>query len=230
MADGKKSFLLYCDLIHTVGKLPNEEAGVLFKHILNYVNDKNPETNNLLVEVAFEPIKQQLKRDLLRWSDEQEKRKEQGSLGNLKRWHTDLFKRYEDGMISLKDAWVIAHDRNKSLPDSPQSGGDNSDSGGIPKVAVNVNDTVNVTVNDNVKNNIEERKINFASKIKDDFLESYSPTVLFDFIDYWTEYGEQDKKMRFEKEKSFSAERRLRKWNQNNFNGVKKDKPYVMPI
>ena len=42
MAQDKKSFLLYCDLIHTIDKLPNEKAGELFKIILQYVNDKNP--------------------------------------------------------------------------------------------------------------------------------------------------------------------------------------------
>ena len=44
MAENKKSFILYCDLIHTIEKMPNEKAGELFKHILMYVNDKNPET------------------------------------------------------------------------------------------------------------------------------------------------------------------------------------------
>jgi hypothetical protein len=43
MAKNKKSFVLYCDLIHTIEKLSNEQAGELFKHILRYVNDKDPE-------------------------------------------------------------------------------------------------------------------------------------------------------------------------------------------
>jgi len=67
MAQGKKSFILYADLIHTVKKLPTEQAGKLLLHILEYVNDLNPETDDLMVEIAFEPIKQQLKRDLKGW-------------------------------------------------------------------------------------------------------------------------------------------------------------------
>jgi len=67
MADNKKSFLLYCDLIHTVQKLSDEQAGKLFKHVLEYVNDLNPETEDLLTEVCFEPIKQNLKRDLRKY-------------------------------------------------------------------------------------------------------------------------------------------------------------------
>ena len=67
MATGKKSFLLYCDIIHTVEQLTDVEAGDLFKHILRYVNDKNPEATNTITRIAFEPIKQSLKRDLDRF-------------------------------------------------------------------------------------------------------------------------------------------------------------------
>ena len=64
MAENKKSVLIYCDLIHTVEHLPDELAGKLFKHILEYVNDRDPQTDDVLLKIAFEPIKQQLKRDL----------------------------------------------------------------------------------------------------------------------------------------------------------------------
>ena len=63
MAENKKSFLLYSDLSLTVNKLPDEIAGKLFKIILDYVNDKYPLIDDLLLEVAFEPIKQLLNRD-----------------------------------------------------------------------------------------------------------------------------------------------------------------------
>lgn len=69
MAKDKKSFLLYADLIHTVDKLPNDKAGELFKHILNYVNDKDPISDDLIINISFEPIKQQLKRDLLKYDN-----------------------------------------------------------------------------------------------------------------------------------------------------------------
>ena len=69
MAEDKKSFLLYVDLIHTVKKLPKEKIGDLFLTILEYVNDMNPTVDDILVEIAFEPIKQQLKRDLRQWEE-----------------------------------------------------------------------------------------------------------------------------------------------------------------
>lgn len=83
MAKDKKSFLLYCDIIHTVKKLSDEQAGILLKHILLYVNDENPTIDNLVIELVFEPIKQQLKRDLKRYEGTCEKNKE----NILKRWN-----------------------------------------------------------------------------------------------------------------------------------------------
>ena len=86
MAKDKKSFILYSDIIHTVEKLTDSDAGQLLKHLLRYVNDQNPITDNTLVEIAFEPIKQQLKRDLVKFEDVKVKRSEAGKAGATKRW------------------------------------------------------------------------------------------------------------------------------------------------
>jgi hypothetical protein len=69
MAENKKSFLLYVDIIHTIEQLTDDEAGKLLKHILRYVNDLNPDAPDRLTQITFEPIKQQLKRDLLKWTE-----------------------------------------------------------------------------------------------------------------------------------------------------------------
>ena len=86
MAKDKKSFIIYCDVIHTVEKLSDEQAGALFKHLLRYVNDQNPSADQF-IEVVFEPIKQQLKRDLVKFEDTKQKRSEAGKAGANKRWH-----------------------------------------------------------------------------------------------------------------------------------------------
>jgi hypothetical protein len=80
MAEHKKSFILYADLIHTVKKMPPDQAGKLFMTILEYVNDMNPvlPETDLLVDLVFEPIKQQLKRDLTAWDEVREKRSDAG--------------------------------------------------------------------------------------------------------------------------------------------------------
>lgn len=74
MAKDKKSFILYADLIHVVKKLVEQDrknktnhAGELFLHVLEYVNDKDPVPVDFIVDMAFEPIKAQLKRDLSKY-------------------------------------------------------------------------------------------------------------------------------------------------------------------
>ena len=76
--ENKKSFILYADLIHTVKQLPNDKAGLLFKHILSYVNDLEPATKDIIVKIAFEPIKQQLKRDLKKYESKKKQWSEAG--------------------------------------------------------------------------------------------------------------------------------------------------------
>ena len=81
MAKDKKSFLLYCDQQGVFNKLPDEIAGRLIKHIFAYVNDENPPCDDLLLSIAFEPIKTQLKRDLRKYEVYIEKQKENGAKG-----------------------------------------------------------------------------------------------------------------------------------------------------
>jgi hypothetical protein len=78
MAENKKSFVLYTDTFGLIKHLPDDVAGRLLKHIYAYVNDENPITDELLVNVAFEPIKAQLKRDLVKWEKQSEQRKQAG--------------------------------------------------------------------------------------------------------------------------------------------------------
>ena len=124
MATDKKSFLLYCDLIHTVSKMPNDKAGELFKHILDYVNDHGPETDDLIIQLTFEPIKQQLKRDLKKWESIADRNKINGSKGGRPKNPTEPKK-------------PIGLFGNPTEPKKP--------------VSVNVNVTDTVTDNVNVK-------------------------------------------------------------------------------
>ena len=78
MATDKKSFILYCDQKGVWDKLDNEQAGKLIKHIISYVNDDNPEEPDFITGLAFEPIKQHLKRDLKRWETQQDQRSKAG--------------------------------------------------------------------------------------------------------------------------------------------------------
>ncbi|MDQ5928813.1 MAG: hypothetical protein QG594_591 [Bacteroidota bacterium] len=82
MAEGKKGFVLYADQKSIFDDLTNEEAGILIKHIFSYVNDENPTLEDRLIDMAFKPIKAQLKRDLVKYQSIKEK----NSLNARKRW------------------------------------------------------------------------------------------------------------------------------------------------
>jgi hypothetical protein len=76
MAENKKSFTAYCDWNETFNSLPDDKAGQLIKHIFAYVNDENPETDDLLINAVFANIKATLKRDLIKWKEKSEKNKQ----------------------------------------------------------------------------------------------------------------------------------------------------------
>jgi hypothetical protein len=169
MAENKKSFILYCDLIHTIEKMPSDKAGELFKHILEYVNDMNPETDDLIIQLTFEPIKQQLKRDLKKFEETKKDKSIGGRMGNLKRWNPDLFDKVVIKELTLEQAETIAQTRIASHTDNIQSHS-------IAKIAVN--DNVNVNVNDTV--NVNENK----KRVK-----AFSPPTLLEVQNYFFENG-----------------------------------------
>jgi hypothetical protein len=85
MAKDKRAVIIYTDLIYTVDEMTDSEAGQFFKHFLAYVNDRNPVAPNRLIKLAFEPIRQQLKRDLAKYERTIEKRKQAGKASAEKR-------------------------------------------------------------------------------------------------------------------------------------------------
>jgi hypothetical protein len=88
MAENKKSFILYTDLLSVVKKLVEKDrinktnyAGELFLTILLYVNDKDPIPIDFIVEMAFEPIRLSLKRDLTKYETYKDKQVANGKKG-----------------------------------------------------------------------------------------------------------------------------------------------------
>ena len=76
-----------------------------------------------------------------------------------------------------------------------------------------VSDSVSVSVSDNVIN-IEERKQKFALTLKS-FVEKYGRDFIKDFYLYWSEPTLDNKKLKYELEKTWSLERRLSTWESN---------------
>jgi len=191
MANGKKSFVLYCDLIHTLEHLTDEQAGKLFKHVAQYVNDKDPETNDAIVKIAFEPIKQQLKRDLSRWEGYIEKQSLNGKKGGRPKTQAKAKK-------------------PKPLLENPTKA----------KKADSV--TVSVSVSDSVIK--EDSGAAFAKREEEfyqrlvPFVGEYPKQMVRDFFDFWSEWDDKKKFMRWEINKKkggvFDVARRLATWKR----------------
>ena len=80
MAKDKKRFILYMDQRGIFDKLSNEQAGKLIKHIFSYCADENPE-EEFIIDIAFESIKQTLKRDLKKYNVFVDKQRINGAKG-----------------------------------------------------------------------------------------------------------------------------------------------------
>lgn len=122
----KKSFVLYNDILHTVKILPDAEAGRLFKHILKYVNDESTKTDDLLLNIAFAPIKLQIIKNQERWLERKNQLSKAGKISAQKR-----------NQNSTKSTSVNAVQQTSTKP----TVNDN----------VIVNDNDNVIVNDNYR-------------------------------------------------------------------------------
>jgi hypothetical protein len=198
MAENKKSFLVYADLVNVVRKMKKEDAGELFLHMLEYVNDTNPATENPIVDLTFEPIKQQMKRDLKKWEKQQEQRVEAGKKS-----------------AETRKAALNEFQRPSTTVERPFNENEQAST-----VTVNVTDTVTGNVNETVnkkKDDIDVRKLKFAETLKP-FLEIYGKDLCNDFYKYWTEPNKSNTKFRAELEKTWDVERRLETWARNDKN------------
>lgn len=161
MAENKKGFLLYANYIGTFKQLPDDVAGRLIKHIFSYVNDENPVTDELIINVVFESIKNRLKDDLEKYILSKHDKSLSGRIGNLKRWHKDLYDEFAADRLSLQDAEIMAQNRKLSRCDDLQSQP-------IAEIAVKDNVSDKVIVNEKEKLKILNNFLLSEIKISDD--------------------------------------------------------------
>ena len=195
MAENKKSIIVYADWIEQFEYLTDEEAGKLIKHFFRYVNDQKPIAPDRLTEMSFIPIKQSLKRDLIKWENTLEGRSRAGK---------------------------ASAEAKKALKEAQQNSTNSTSVDFVQHTSTNSTDSVNVSVSvsDNVNkeiNNIDSRKLKFAHTLKP-FLNLYDKEVIRNFYEYWTEPNKSNTKYRQELQKTWSTERRLKTWTENNFN------------
>ena len=131
MAQGKKSFILYLDQRGIFDKLTDEQAGRLIKHIYAYCADENPGCD-FVTDLAFESIKQALKRDLKKFESIKEKRSKAGKKSAEKRAQQNTTKSTHVESVEQKSTNPTVND-NENV-----------------NVNVNVNDSLNKEYSQNV--------------------------------------------------------------------------------
>lgn len=160
-----KSFILHLDSLEILNKLSDEQAGKIFKSIYQY--QKTGEVNELdfALDLVLSPFLNQFKRDKLKWDEEVKKSSDKGKIGNLKRWHKEIYKRFKKGELTLDQALIIAT-RSLAIVDDPL---------GLPPIPKSLN-SKNESKNENDnKNKNEKSEIiipNFIDQILfDEFLQ-----------------------------------------------------------
>jgi len=74
----KKSFIAYNNWQNTFDQLTDEEAGKLVRHIFAYVNGNIEQSEDKITRVAFSQIKDSIDRDLEKWEQQLEQRRDAG--------------------------------------------------------------------------------------------------------------------------------------------------------
>lgn len=133
MAENKNSFVFYTNWEDTFRALPKDKGYDLLIHMLDYVNDRDPQTDDILVNAVFQQLKNTLKRDLKGYEEKKIEKSHSGRLGNLKRYHPDLYKKVSTDKLTLEAAEKVAISRKLSQSEKA-----------VAKLAVS--DSVNVSV------------------------------------------------------------------------------------
>lgn len=142
MAQGKKSFIAYSDWDGMFQALPDEIAGKLIKHIFSYVNDRNPQSEDYIINALFEQVKSTLKRDLKKWEEQREQRSLAGK------------KSAEIRSTKFNDRSTVANETERN-----------------PTVNVNDNVTVNVINTDDTHSVFADRLLNPESELDKEAIE-----------------------------------------------------------
>lgn len=154
MARGKNIVLVYKDWEEKFESLEDDEAGRLIKHFFRYINDRNPTPPDRITKLMFIDIENTLKRDLKKWDEGSEVRRE---------------KARKAGLASANSRKLKSTQINSQVKNTTQS---------TVTDRVRVNDTVNVSVNEIVR----EEKTKKGNNDVDEILTSPSSSNVTSII------------------------------------------------
>lgn len=197
----KKSFILYNDSLLVVDELTIEQKALLFQAIVDYNLGREVKLEGLM-KAIFIPFKNQFERDTQAYDAEVKRSSEKGKLGNLKRWHQDLYDKVIENHLTLDEAILISKQRETSPPDETTSPPDENNQDTIPKsldnVTVTVKDTVTVKEKDiDIEDNTPillktylanaNRDLLYVSK----FIREHKPDFLEPYVECWNMFADK---------------------------------------
>ena len=167
-------------------------AGKFIKALYHFQRTGNLTEMDLALEMAITPFINQFARDKEKYDKIVERNRINGLKGGRSKSHSKPVE-------PKKPSGLIGNPKNPNKADNDSDSDSDSDS-----------------KSKNTTKSIIERKTCFASSLSEVCLKK---NVLDfhkkEFFNYWSEHGEKDKKMRFEKEKSFDIALRVDRWLKN---------------
>lgn len=106
------------DSLTVVKELSIEQKAELFQAIIDYQNGDEIILTGLM-KVVFIPFKNQFIRDDEKYYNEVKASSDKGKLGNLKRWHNDLYLKVIENQLDIDEAINIAKHRPPIVSDEP---------------------------------------------------------------------------------------------------------------
>jgi hypothetical protein len=144
----RKSFILHQDSLEILNELTDDQAGKLFKAIFSYQKTGSFGNVDQFIKIILTPFISQFKRD----NESHENSIIQGKLGNLKKYHIEIYQKVINQEITLEDGEKLAYPEKliklglHRPPITPDQMG-----------SLNVNVSVNASVNKNANRNISKK-------------------------------------------------------------------------
>tara|TARA_R110002126_G_scaffold67176_1_gene170472 strand:- start:7195 stop:7911 length:717 start_codon:yes stop_codon:yes gene_type:complete len=143
-----KSFILHKDSLAILDQLTDPQAGKLFKAISTYQNTGENTDLDQMTKIIITPFLNQFKRD----DEKYQNSAIQGKLGNLKKYHLDIYQKVINKELTLEEGESLAYP-DKQLSYRPPITPDQSGS-----LSVSVSASVSVSKKENKKVNEEFEK------------------------------------------------------------------------
>lgn len=188
----KKSFVLYTEWEDAFDQQPNDVAGELIKLIFDYVRTGEVLiSDNPVVNAMFSIFRPAIDRNIDKYDEVVEKRREAGRMGGLKKSQN------KQNLANVASASKCKQN------------------------LANVADSVSDSVSDiNKEKIVKEKSLSLSDrteKFKEElipFVQKYGKDMIFAFFDYWSEPNPSKTKMKFEMQKTWDIAKRLRTWER----------------